>query len=137
MDVQSASPPDARAVFYGAQIIRSAREVDFFTNLSDGTWWTRMHLNVLGTTLRYCAVIQRVGHGDTGVLAMTSFAETLPPKGDEEEDRPLPAPAFRLSPKNSVTLVYGDDESERWPELAAAIDETMAAAIDFFTQSLS
>lgn len=134
--VDSAMPPDSKALFWSAQIIRTAREVDFFTNLTRGTWWTRLHLTVLGHTLRYGAVVQKVGHGETGVLAVTAFAETLPQRDAEDEERPLPQPALRSSPSDSVTLVYGDDSEARWDEICALLDSTLAAAVASFAQQL-
>ncbi len=49
--VYDAKPPDERARYWQKQIIRTAREVDFFTNLSKGSWRTRLQLVVLGQTL--------------------------------------------------------------------------------------
>jgi Fic family protein len=73
--VNAAKPSDERATYWRKQIIRTAREVDFFANLSKGSWWTRLHLVVFSQTLRFVTVIQRVGHGESGVLAVTIFAE--------------------------------------------------------------
>lgn len=67
--VVDAAPPEERSRYWAAQLIRTAREVDFFTNLTAGSWWTRLHLTVLDITMRYVAAVQKVGHGDTGVLA--------------------------------------------------------------------
>ena len=108
-----AAPPDSRAAFWASQIIRTAREVDFFTNISSGTWWTRLHLTVLEHTLRYGVVVQKVGHGESGVLAVTAFAEILPPRASGEEERPHIA-ALRSSQTDSVTLVHGDDIDVKW-----------------------
>lgn len=129
-------PGDDRARYWYAQLVRTAREVDFFTNLTLGSWWTRLHLNVLGSTMRYVVAVQRVGHGDTGVLAVTAFAEALPPREAEGEDRSLPTPLLKSSPNDSVTLVFGDDPDSRWDELRALIDTTMAAAVAKFAQGL-
>lgn len=134
--VDSAMPPDSKALFWSAQILRTAREVDFFTNLAKGTWWTRLHLTVLDHTLRYGAVIQKVGHGESGVLAVTAFAESLPPRDIDDEERPLPQPVLRSSPSDSVTLVYGDDSESHWREICALLDSTLAAAVASFAQQL-
>jgi hypothetical protein len=48
-----AKPPDERARYWRQQLIRTAREVDFFTDLSKGSWWTRLQLVVLGQALRF------------------------------------------------------------------------------------
>jgi len=134
-DVQTAEPPDDRARWYYNQVIRSAREAEFFTNVSDGTWWARLHLVVSGTTLRFGSVVQKVGHGESGVLAFTTFGEIIGPKNDEGE-RPAPQPAFRLTAKDSVTLVYQDTAANRWPAVAEAMDVTLAAAVEEFAASL-
>ncbi|PZS40475.1 MAG: hypothetical protein DLM62_02735 [Pseudonocardiales bacterium] len=131
-----AEPPDERARYWQKQIIRTAREVDFFTNLNKGTWWTRLQLVVLGQTLRFVVVIQRVGHGESGVLAVTVFAEVVPPRTSEDDDRPLPTPLLRSTPPDSVTLVFSDDPEARWVEACELIDNTLAAAVASFAQQL-
>jgi len=80
--------------------------------------------------------VRRVRHGDTGVLAVTAFAESLPPRDAEGEDRSLPAPLLRSSPNDSVTLVSSDDPDSRWDEVRALVDTTMAAAVAKFAQGL-
>ena len=134
--VDHAGPPDTKATFWSAQILRTAREVDFFVNLRRGTWWTRLHLTVLGQTLRYVAIVQRVGHGESGVLALTAFAEILIPSSAPEEPRPLPRSVLRSGPRDSVTLVYGDDPDARWTECCELLDRGLAAALAAFAQGL-
>ncbi|MGH3765084.1 MAG: Fic family protein [Pseudonocardiaceae bacterium] len=134
--IYDAKPPDERARYWQKQIIRTAREVDFFTNLSKGSWWTRLQLAVLGQTLRFVVVIQRVGHGESGVLAVTVFAESVAPRTSDDDDRPLPTPLFRSTPADSVTLVFSDDPLQRWAEVGELIDRTLAAAVTTFAQQL-
>lgn len=131
-----AGPPDERARYWRGQLVRAARQVDFYANLSDGAWWTRLHLTVFGQTLRYVAAVQKVGHGETGVLAVTVFAERVLPRDDDEESRPAPEPLLTLSSDDSVTLVYTDTAEERWPEIAELIDRTLAAALAAFSSAL-
>jgi Fic family protein len=134
--IDHAAPPDERAKYWSAQIIRTAREVDFFTNLGKGSWWARLHLSVLGETLRFVVAIQRVGHGETGVLAVTVFAEELVARGTEDDDRPLPTVLFNSTPSDSVTLVFGDNPDVRWVEICELVDGTLAAAVASFAQRL-
>jgi fido (protein-threonine AMPylation protein) len=134
--VDSAAPPDPKANFWAAQIMKTAREVDFFANLAKGAWWTRLHLTVFGHTLRYCAVIQKVGHGETGVLAVTAFAEGLPARVPGEDERPQPKRVLRSSTADSVTLVYGDDPAARWHEVRSLLEGTLAGAVANFAQQL-
>ncbi len=115
--------------------MRTAREVDFFANLTGGSWWSRLHLSVLGATLRYVVAVQKVGHGDTGVLAVTVFAESLPPR-DENDERSLPTPLLRSTPNDSVTLVFSDVPDARWDEIRVLVDRTLAAAVARFAQQL-
>ncbi len=133
--IDHAAPPDERAKFWSAQIIRTAREVEFFTNLTKGSWWTRLRLSVLDETLRFVVAVQHVGHGETGVLAVTVFAEALAQRASED-DRSLPTPLLRFTPADSVTLVFSDDPDARWVEISELIDNTLAAAVARFAQQL-
>lgn len=132
----SARPPLPESRCWRVQLVRTAREVDFFTNLSNGSWWARLHLTVLGGTLRYIAAVQKVGHGETGVLAVTAVAESLPSRDTVTDDQRLPVPLLRSTPNDSVTLVYSDDPDKRWNEIKELVDRTLAAAVDRFAQQL-
>lgn len=132
--IDHAAPPDSRASFWRAQIIRAAREVDFFTNLSEGTWWTRLHLTVLRSTLRYGVVVQKVGHAETGVLAITMFAETLATTDDDGER--AHSAALRLTTEDSMTLVHSDSASDRWGEVEESIGRTLAEAVNNYARNL-
>jgi Fic/DOC family len=139
--VFQAAPPDPRAKYWFAQLVRAARQVDFYTNLTEGTWWTRLHLSVLGQTMRYVVAVQKVGHGETGVLAVTAFAERLLPRSDpdegDDEPRLLPEQLLTLSSNDSVTLIHTDSVDERWQETADFVDRTLAAAVDEFGRKLA
>ncbi len=134
--VTQAAPPGEEAKYWKIQIVRTAREAGFFTNLSEGSWWTRLHLTVLGETLRFVVAIQRVGPGETGVLAVTVFAELVTPRPSEDDERPLPTPLLESTPTDSVTLVFSDDPDARWVEVRELIDNTLAAAVAKFAQQL-
>jgi hypothetical protein len=138
--VYSAAPPDSRAKWWFAQLVRAARQVDFFTNLTEGAWWTRLHLSALGQTMRFVTAVQKVGQGETGVLAVTMFAERLLPKGEPDESgdevSSIPEQLLTLSSDDSVTLVHTDTVEERWQEVADLIDRTLAAAVDKFSRKL-
>jgi hypothetical protein len=141
--VYAAVPPDLRSKWWFAQLVRTARTLDFYTNLSGGAWWSQLRLTVLGQTLRYVVATQKVGHGETGVLAVTVFAELLsapsPAESSgevDEEARPIPTPAFSPTTSDSVTLIHTDDTDSRWPDVAELIDRTLAAAIDGFGRQL-
>jgi len=134
--VVHAEPPNETAKYWQIQIVRTAHEVNMFTNLSKGSWWTRLHLVVFNQTLRFVVVIQRVGPGETGVLAVTVFAEALAPRASEDDERPLPTPLFESTPADSVTLVFSDDPEARWHEVCELIENTLAAALASFAQQL-
>lgn len=134
--VTGAAPPDERSRYWRAQLIRTAREADFFTNLTSGSWWTRLNLTVLNATMRYVVAVQKAGQGDTGVLVVTTFAEMPMARSRDDDDRPLPVPLLRSTPNDGVTLVFSDDPDSRWPEIEALIDRTLAAAVARFAQQL-
>lgn len=134
--IDSAAPPDIRATYWKRQIITAARQVDFYANLANGSWWIRLYVNVLGQALRYIVAVQKVGHAETGVLAITAYAETLVPESPDETDRHTPEQLLELKPTDSVTLIYADDLVQRWQEIEEFIDHTLSAAIDRFAQHL-
>lgn len=131
-----AAPPAGQAKYWRRQIIAAARQVDFYTNLAQGCWWVRLHVTVLGQTLRYLVAVQKVGHGESGVLAVTAYAEAFAPESPEENDARLPEPLLDLKPTDSVTLVYADDVDARWEEVCQLVDETLSAAVSKFARGL-
>lgn len=132
----NAAPPEQQATYWRRQIISAAREVDFYTNLAQGSWWVRLHLTVLGQTLRYLVAVQKVGHGETGVLAVTAYAESLVPESPDETDAHTPEPLLDLKPTDSVTLVYTHDVDSHWEEIDQLIDQTLSAAVSRFARGL-
>lgn len=136
--VFAAAPGDPNSGYWRAQIIRAANKADFFVNLSRGTWWSHLRLKILGQILRFVAVVQKVGHGETGVLALTVFAESLPAVVVEpaDEPRPLPTPLLDVTDAETATLVYTDSVEDRWEEVCSLVDRTLAAAVSEFAQAL-
>ena len=132
----SAAPPEQQATYWRRQIISAAREVDSYTNLAQGSWWVRLHLTVLGQTLRYLVAVQKVGHGETGVLAVTAYAESLVPESPDETDAHAPEALLDLKPTDSVTLVYTHDVDSHWEEIDQLIDQTLSAAVSRFARGL-
>jgi len=132
--VWQAAPSEERALWWRAQLIRTANAVDFYTNLRDGSWWTQLRLTVLGQTLRYVVAVQKVGRGDTGVLAVTAFAESAENHAEAESARAVPL--LHPTPDDSVTLIYTDDVAARWDDVCQLVDRTLAAAIAGFSNGL-
>lgn len=132
--VFQAAPRDERAWWWRAQLIRTANAVDFYSNLREGSWWTQLRLTVFDQTLRYVIALQKVGRGETGVLAATVFAESIEAHADAEAIRPTPL--LTPTPDDSVTLVHTDSADARWPELCELADRTLAAAIASFSNGL-
>ncbi len=129
-----AAPGAERAGWWRAQIVRTANAVDFYSNLREGSWWTQLRLTVFDQTLRYVAVLQKVGRGETGVLAVTAFAESVDSHAEAATARP--AALLSPTPDDSVTLVYTDSPDARWPEVSDLVDRTLAAATAGFSNSL-
>ncbi len=138
-NVSHATPGDPRAHYWHGQIVYTARRVDFFANLRDGCWWAHLRISVLGQSLRYLVFVQKVGRGDTGVLAVTPFAEVVDdtPDGERSDAAAEYRRAFEPTPKESVTLVYTNSAQERWPEVADLIDRTLSASLRYFVDQLS
>jgi hypothetical protein len=132
----SAAPPDEKARWWRRQLIQTARAVDFYTNLGGGTWWTRLQLEALGDRLRFLAAIQKVGHGDSGVLAVTVYAERVHPDSDDASTTGEPESILELSPTDSVSLAYNDVASERWPEVEELLQRKLREAVEYFVERL-
>lgn len=135
--VAQAVPPAEESRFWYAQLVRAANALDFYTNLSEGSWWVRLRLVILGQELRYVVAIQKVGRGETGVLAVTAFAEFVPSRSSYDDERPPPTPLFTSRSGDSVTLVQSDDIAQRWDEVQAFIDRTLAASVADFGKALA
>jgi len=134
--VRSAAPPDEKASWWRRQIIQAARAIDFYTNLGGGTWWSRLQLEALGDRLRFLAVVQKVGHGDSGVLAVTVYAERVHPESGEFPATSEPEPVLELSPTDSVSLAYSDEPGERWPEVEELLRRKLREAVEYFVERL-
>ncbi len=134
--VGSAAPPDEKARWWRRQIIQTARAIDFYTNLGDGTWWARLQMEALGDRLRFLAAVQKVGHGDSGVLAVTVYAERVHPDSDEMTTSSEPEAILELSPTDSVSLAFNDEPSERWPEVEELLQRKLREAVEYFVERL-
>ena len=132
--VYQAAPGDERAWWWRAQLIRTANAVDFYSNLREGSWWTQLRLSVFDQTLRYVVAVQKVGRGETGVLAVTAFAELA--ESHAEAEAPRPTALLTPTPDDSATLVYSDSADARWPEVSDLVDRSLAAAIAGFSNRL-
>lgn len=135
--VVTAAPPQPESTHWRLQLVRVARKVDFYSNLHDGSWWTRLHLTVLGQEMRYVAAVQKVGGGETGVAALTAFAELVPARDIDEEVRPLPTPLIETTSRDSVTLLYSSDPTEHWQDIDDLVSRTLAAAVTAFSRTLA
>jgi hypothetical protein len=131
-----AEPPDDRAHWWRRGLIETARTVDFYTNLAGGSWWTRLQLEVFGDRLRFIAAVQKVGHGETGVLAVTVYAERVHPESDDASSFVEPESILDISPTDSVTLSYNDVPAERWPEVEELLRRKLREAVEYFIERL-
>lgn len=137
-----AAPPDPRARFWTSQLVRAAKATNFYANIhGEGSWWVRLRLKVLGQELRYVVATQKVGHGETGVLAVTTFAELVPPKAivqpqpqddDEGDARAEPTPLFMSGTGDIVTLSHAETVDDRWQEICELVERTLTVSVAEF-----
>ncbi|BCJ56789.1 hypothetical protein Jiend_02110 [Micromonospora endophytica] len=132
--VTSAAPGQDKAGYWRAQLIRTANAVDFYTNLREGSWWVQLRLTVLGQAMRHVVAVQKVGRGETGVLAVTAFAESV--ENHTPSEPPRHVPLLNPGPDDSVTLIYTDSATDRWQEVCEFVDQALAASIAGFSNSL-
>lgn len=139
--VSHGAPGASNARHWHGQLVYVAKRIDFYANLADGSWWTCLHLTALGQVLRYIVAIQKVGHTDLGVLAVTPFAEVVEDKPGRRTERDPGSPpehrrAFEPTAGDSVTLVHTNSPNDRWPEIAELIDRTLAVGVRYFLDEL-
>jgi Fic family protein len=132
----SATPPSEEARYWRRQAVQAARSVDFFTNLHNGAWWSRLQVVAFEQKLRYLVFVQKVGSGETGVLTLTVYAEIL--GLDQNEESPsIAEPAVVSSPTETVTWTWTDSPDTQWTNVAEVLDTTLASALAKFTSGLS
>ncbi|WP_007025569.1 Fic family protein [Saccharomonospora iraqiensis] len=133
--VRYAAPPSDEAHYWRRQVIHAARSVDFFVNLKQGTWWTRLQVLTFEQELRYLVFLQKVGTGETGVLTLTVYAEIL--GAENQNDRTSAADvAVVSSPTETVTWMWEDEAETHWENVTEVLDTTLASALAKFTTSL-
>lgn len=149
--VLSISPPDPEARYWYARLVRAAKAANFFANLAEGSWWVRLRLVVLRQELRYVVATQKVGHGETGILAVTIFSELVPPHvaprtpavgGDDQEQAsgadeevgagPAAALLFSSSSEDLITLNRTDSVDDRWVDVCELVERTLTASVAEF-----
>ncbi|WP_461122263.1 Fic family protein [Saccharothrix stipae] len=133
--VVSAAPPSPEARYWRRQVVRAARSVDFYANLREGVWWTRLHLVAFEQKLRYLVFLQKTGIGETGVLTLTVYAEML--SSDSSEDGSSVAdPIVESSPTETVTWTWTHSPDDQWTNVVEVLDTTLASALAKFTSGL-
>ena len=130
--LDSATPLDeVRGKWWRAELVGAARALEFFSNHVDGTWWLSLRLNILSESLRYLVILQKVGHGETGVLALSVVAQLIEaPNPDEPESRPAFSPALELRRVDSLTFTAGEPIERRFPELDEVLERTLSLSLD-------
>lgn len=134
--VKSARPPNEEARYWRREVIQAARSVDFFANLQDGVWWTRLLVSTFEQKLRYLVFLQKVGSGETGVLTLTVYADVVGAENNTEEAPAVPPPAVVSSPTETVTWTWTDSADTLWASVVDVLDTTLASALAKFTSGL-
>jgi hypothetical protein len=131
-------PPEENAHWWKWQLREAAQSLDFHANLAEGSWWAHLRMDLLGARLRFLVAVQRVGPGESGMLAVTVYAEMVypdavpaEPGSDETSIVSEPEPALELAPTDSVTFFYTDETSivsEPEPALELAPTDSVTLA---------
>ena len=96
----------------------------------------QLGVSALNEELRYVVAAQKVGHGETGVVAVTLFAESVPTRAPGDDWEP-PTTLIRPTSADSVTLTQKDSVEDRWAEICNVIERTLAAAVAEFGKLLA
>lgn len=133
--LSSEAPPSDKAHYWRRQAIQAARSVDFYANLKDGLWWSRLQITAFDQKLRYLVFLQKAGIGETGVLTMTVYAEIM--GTDHNDESPSIAERAVVStPTETVTWMWEDSPNTRWDGVVEVLDTTLASALARFTSGL-
>lgn len=132
--LKSSTPPNPESHYWRSEIIRAAREVDFYANIAGGTWWVTLNLRLLSTNFRFGYVLQKVGHGETGILALTFFAESFSARQSkfEEDSQVAHEPLIRLKSSDAVTFLHSDNIDDAEKRSSEALDKALTAAVSSF-----
>lgn len=136
--LKSGVPKTEEGRYFHYQIVRAAREVDFFSNLEEGAWWVTLNLRVSSSVMRFGSVIQKVGRGESGILALTFFAEMLTQAGEpgENEVRPISEPLLKLRPSDAVNFLYTDNILDAKKSALHALESALTASVSAFFERL-
>jgi Fic family protein len=131
----SEAPPSEKAHYWRRQAIQAARSVDFYANVKDGLWWSRLQITAFDQKLRYLAFLQKTGVGETGVLTLTVYAEIM--GTDHNDESPSVAEQVVVSsPTETVTWMWEDSPDTQWDSVVEVLDTTLASALASFTNGL-
>jgi Fic family protein len=135
--VDSSSPPDEKSRYYSGQIVKAAKAVGFYSNHADGTWWTCLNLALNGKKMKFVAVVQKVGHGEQGVLAVTASAEEYSIiDGGGAEERGFDD-LLKVSANDWVNMDTDSKADAVWPEVNEFIERMLVASLaEFFNRAL-
>lgn len=132
-------PNTEKGRYFNFQIVRAAREVDFYANLEEGAWWVTINLKLRSSLMRFGAIIQKVGRGESGILALTFFGEVSSNSfsHSEEDSRHAPEPILSLKPSDAVNFLHTDDAQTAERLALQAVDRTLTATVSQFFEKLS
>jgi Fic family protein len=135
--VDSAHPPEPKSKYYAGQIIGAAKAVGFYSNHTDGTWWSCLTIYLNGKKMKFVAVVQKVGHGESGVLAVTVSAEEyfVSNESSGQDERSF-EDILRVSSSDWVNMSSETEVKEVWPEVKDFVERMLFAALaEFFNRA--
>ncbi|HEY9473615.1 MAG TPA: hypothetical protein VIS06_07150 [Mycobacteriales bacterium] len=90
-------------------------------------------MKALGERLRYLATVQKVGPADTGVLAVTVYAELVRLAEPGQATGGAEAEAvLDLTHSDSVTLTFAESSADRAAEIEELLRRTLRQAVERF-----
>lgn len=135
-----ASPPDPKAKHWRREIFRAARALDIFTNMDSGTWWTMLNVKLRGQHMRFLVTVQKVGRGESGILAVSHFAESVVTRDDRDTSADLEQgydSLIRTEVRDMVSMVHTDSTEDVVPQILDVTNKLLAASTSAFLSGVS
>lgn len=132
--IDRSAPPLDDYRYHSASIFKAAKRSSFYSNISEGCWFTKLKVALGDKDFIYLVFIQRVGPGVTGVLAITVHAELKwkSPKQTENTGSNYLELLESFSANDVINLTSQDDISERKADISELLNRTLAAALANF-----
>jgi len=132
--IRSGRPGERDSTHHHGQLVKLAKRHGFYANLSDGSWWTTLTLNMPPVRMIMLVAIVKVGAGETGVGSVLVQAERR--TSDPDDGHVDYEWLFEPAESDKMAIVAGAAVEDLWSDVDALVERALSAAIVDFTARL-